>query len=311
MTGQRCQIGNGFDDVRLSLSIHSYESRDTRAELHIHLGVGTKVRQAQGLYPHGQPVRRTGINRYRYSLRTSSSTMPESTAGRVDWVKANCAFGESIAVRPSSRYPGLKAISMSSPVICASRASSAWASSPVPARKPTSLWAKVNRTGVFRSATRATRLTASTSAAVSTTAWVDDSFGNSERYFGNSPSSRREVVRRRSPSKPISRSPSGASATVTESADPKDFAASANVFAGINNSACAEDDAGVQVNSRTASRYRSVAASTNEFPSISILMPVKVGNVSSRPAAIATWATAVAKSEPSKVPLLCGISGIA
>jgi len=115
----------------------------------------------------------------------------------------------------------LNAIEMSSPSSVASSDSEACASSPVPASRVSSPWAKLSRIGVLRSATSATRRTDSTSAGVLTVARDCDSAGSSERYLGNSPSSSREVVRRPAPSKPTRPSPcpvEDASATVTLSA---------------------------------------------------------------------------------------------
>ncbi len=161
-----------------------------------------------------------------------------------------------MALRPSSRYVGLNAIEMSSPLSPASSASAACASSPLPASRMTSPPEKLSRTGVLRSATSATRLTASTSAAVSTVATLEDSVGSSERYFGNSPSSSRVVVRRPAPSKPIrpSPAPEWASATVTLSAEVSDLAVSARVRAGTSAMADRPGCSGFQARSRTASR---------------------------------------------------------
>jgi hypothetical protein len=52
-----------------------------------------------------------------------------------------------------------------------------------------------------------------------------------------------------------------------------------------------------------------VAASVIWLSAISTRMPVRVGSVSSRPAAIATWATAEARAAPGMVPLEPGMSG--
>ena len=46
-------------------------------------------------------------------------------------------------------------------------------------------------------------------------------------------------------------------------------------------------------------------------PSISIRTPVSTGSVSSRPAAMATWAAAEAKTSPGTVPVAVGICGSA
>ena len=237
--------------------------------------------------------------------------MPVRTAGRVGCVNENLAIGESMAARPSSRYPGLKAISNASPSTLHSTASLAWASSPAPARSTTSEPSKFRRTGVLRSATSDTRFTASASMAVSTRATDAASFGSRVRYFGNSPSRSRVVVRRPLPSNPMrpSPAPGGARAMLMTSADAKAFAASASVRAGMSACALILVDDGFHWKSRTANRYLSVAASTRLVPSISRRMPVNVGSVSSRPAAMATWATAVAKREPAISPDETGISG--
>ena len=101
----------------------------------------------------------------------------------------------------------MNAIWISGPLSVASTASEAWASSPVPASMAT--WPSVNfsSTGVLRSATSATRLTASSSAAVSMTASVSTEVGKIEVTLGYSPSSRRVVARRWPASKPMSPSP--------------------------------------------------------------------------------------------------------
>jgi hypothetical protein len=150
----------------------------------------------------------------------------------------------------------LNAIEMSSPVSCASSDSDAWASSPLPASNVTLPSVKDSRIGVLRSATRATRRTDSISAAVSTVARMGDSSGSSDRYLGNSPSSRRDVVRRPAPSKPTRPSAPlpDANATVTLSAPASDFAVSARVRAGTSAIAERPDCSGVQARSRTARR---------------------------------------------------------
>ena len=87
---------------------------------------------------------------------------------------------------------------------------------------------------MLRSATRATRLTASTNGAVGTSASAVLSLGSSERYLGNSPSSSRDVVRRPPPSKPTMPSPAApvASASVTSGPPVSALAVSASVRAG-------------------------------------------------------------------------------
>ena len=88
------------------------------------------------------------------------------------------------------------------------------------------------------------------------------------------------------------------------------FAASASVRAGTSTwTASADGSSGFQSSSRTASRYRSVAARVSRVPSISRRTPVSIGSVSSRPAAIATWLTAVANSPLGTVPAVVGMLG--
>lgn len=68
-------------------------------------------------------------------------------------------------------------------------------------------------------------------------------------------------------------------------------------------------DAADQVSSRTASRKRSVAASTTVSPEISTRMPVNIGRVSSRPAATATWLIASANKSADNAPVSSGSAG--
>ena len=90
----------------------------------------------------------------------------------------------------------------------------ACASSPEPASRVSTPSLKASWTAVLRSATRATRLTDSISAALSTWATVRCSLGNRLRTLGNSPSSSRVVVRRTppaaAPSNPMMPSPRAA-----------------------------------------------------------------------------------------------------
>ena len=83
-----------------------------------------------------------------------------------------------------------------------------------------------------------------------------DSAGSSERYFGNSPSSSRVVVRRPAPSMPSRPSPTApdASASDTLSPPPSDLAVSASVRAGTSATAAAPVASGFHGISRTASR---------------------------------------------------------
>ncbi len=109
---------------------------------------------------------------------------------------------------------------------------------------------------MFRSATRETRLTASTKGAVSITATELNSVGKSVRYFGRSPSSSRVVVRRPAPSKPMSPSPAPepASAMVTLSPLVRALAVSSRVLAGTRATAEVSGSSGFHRNSRTAKR---------------------------------------------------------
>ena len=105
----------------------------------------------------------------------------------------------------------MKPVVMSSPSMVASIDSLAWASSPEPASRVSVPSLKASWTAVLRSATSATRLSDSMSEALSTVAVVWCSLGNRLRTLGNSPSSRRVVVRRvppgPEPSKPMMPSP--------------------------------------------------------------------------------------------------------
>ena len=70
---------------------------------------------------------------------------------------------------------------------------------------------------------------------------------------------------------------------VAETGEPLDETHVANLRPIVLSMAAAD-----QVSSRTASRNRSVAAKTTDWPEISTRIPVSIGNVSSRPAATAT-----------------------
>ena len=114
------------------------------------------------------------------------------------------------------------------------------------------------------------------------------------------------------PEKPMMPSPEppADSEIVSESVCARLLAASASVRAGTRTWASADEGSpGLQVSSRTASRYRSVAARVSFSPSISIRTPVSIGSVSSRPAATATCATAAANSAPATVPAVVGMAG--
>jgi hypothetical protein len=130
--------------------------------------------------------------------------------------------------------------------------------------------------------------------------------GSSERYFTNSTSSSRTVVRRPPASRPSRPSPR---AMVTWDAPPRVLAASARVRAGTSTAVDMFGVSGSQESSRTASRNRSVAANVSVSPSISTRMPVSIGRVSSRPAATAVCATASANTAESTVPDELGICG--
>ena len=156
--------------------------------------------------PAGPASARSGSCRRRCAVRLGLARA--APAGLLGWVNDSRAYGVPSAPRPSSRNCGLKAISISSPVSEASIASEAWASSPWPASMTT--WPSVNRsrTGVLRSATRATRLTASISVAVSMTASVSDAGGEDRRRpSGTRRRAAATVVRRWPASKPIRPSP--------------------------------------------------------------------------------------------------------
>ena len=143
-----------------------------------------------------------------------------------------------------------------SPSKLAGSDSAASASSRPPASSTSPSAEKDRRTGEVRLATRDTRRTASVSASVSTDAVAAAVSGNSERYFGNSPSSSRVVVRRVVPARPNMPSPlvPAASASVTSAPAVSDFAASARVRAGTSAVACSDGSAGCQRRVRTASR---------------------------------------------------------
>ena len=96
---------------------------------------------------------------------------------------------------------------------------------------------------------------------------------------------------------------------VTSDAPPRVFAASASVRAGTSTAVETSGESGDHWSSRTANRKRSVAARVSRSPSISTRIPVSIGSVSSRPAAIAVCATASAKVAASTVPDAPGISG--
>ena len=229
------------------------------------------------------------------------------TAGLVGEVNEIRAVSESMAPMPSSRYCGLNAICRSSPSNAASRISTACASSDAPASSTSWPWLKASRTGVFRSATRATRLTASANELATSSAVALNSLGSSAEYLGYSPDSSRVVVCRPAPAKPIRLSPP--SEMDTSAPEVSARAVSPSTRAGTSKAVDRSGWAGFQRSSRTASRYRSVATRVSVSPWISILMPVSAGRVSSRPAAVATWPIAVASASLPTVPASGGISG--
>src|SRR3984957_11844031 len=145
----------------------------------------------------------------------------------------------------------------------ASMPSSACASSPVPASSTSWPAENESRTAVLRSATRATRLTASANGAAESSATAFTCLGSSDSYRGKSPPSSRVVVRRPPPSNPIipsppaPSSPGSASAMDTSAPAVSARAVSASARAGTSTAADRSGRAGVQRSSRTASRERS------------------------------------------------------
>jgi hypothetical protein len=121
----------------------------------------------------------------------------------------------------------------------------------------------------------------------------------------------RDVIVLPSPLNPARRSfdVDGANESETFLEPTSDFAASASVRARISADVENPGVAGFQLNSRTAKRYRSVAASVIVSSLISTWTPVSVGSESSRPAATATCATAVAKVSLATETVVSGSSG--
>ena len=215
------------------------------------------------------------------------------------------------ACRPSARNTGLKAIEIGSPFNKISIASVACASSPAPASSETVLLANSKRSGTVLSVTNATRRTESRKGATSTIAVVVTSCGNKWWYGGNVPSNIREVIDLPSPANPARRSllVFGAKESETFLEPVKDFAASAMVRPRSRAVVESPGVVGCQVNSRTAKRYLSVAASVTVSSFISTCTPVRVGSESSLPAAMATCATAVANKSLATTPVVSGSSG--
>jgi hypothetical protein len=113
------------------------------------------------------------------------------------------------------------------------------------------------------------------------------------------------------PSPPWPSSPGSARAIETSAPAVSARAVSLSALAGTSTAALCSVRCGFQRSSRTASRYRSVEIRVSVSPSISILTPVSAGRVSSRPAAIADWLTAVAKASLPTDPAAGGIAGSA
>ena len=195
----------------------------------------------------------------------------------------------------------------------------------VPASIVTFPFPNDRRTELPRSATSATRLTASASGTAGMSPRLPNSSGNLDMYLMYSPPIRRVVSRRPRDSNPIiasaarcessgvaSAPPALATPSImTRTGTPGDIirAASASVLAGTSSVPWASGWAGFQPSSRTASRYLSVATSLTTSPSISTFTPVMTGSVSSRLAAGTTCPIAVASAPPSTVPASRGSSG--
>ena len=160
---------------------------------------------------------------------------------------------------------------------------------------------------MLRSATSATRLTASANEPAASSAVALNSLGSSAWYLGYSPLSSLVVVCRPAPAKPIRLSPP--SDIDTSAPEVRARAVSPSTRAGTSTAVLRSGRAGFQRSSRTASRYLSVATRVSVSPAISILMPVSAGRVSSRPAAIATWPMAEAIASLPTDPASGGISG--
>ena len=87
------------------------------------------------------------------------------------------------------------------------------------------------------------------------------------------------------------------------------MAVSASTLAGTSAATETSVAPGSHWSSRSESRNRSVASSEIAEPSISIRTPVSTGSMSSRPAAVTAWATALANRSLRTVPVACGMSG--
>src|SRR5215469_7340595 len=174
----------------------------------------------------------------------------------------------------------------------------------------------VSWTGLARSATSDTRRTASVARLAGSAALHPNSAGNLASYLMNSPPISRAVSRRPPPSKLIIPSagrrppaPGSANEIVTGTPGPIVLAMSASVLAGTSAEAWMPSSDGSQPMRATLSRYRSVAATVNEFPSKSRQTAVSIASVSSRLADGTTCAAATDSAPPSTVPTVLGSSG--
>ncbi len=100
-----------------------------------------------------------------------------------------------------------------------------------------------------------------------------------------------------------------ASAMVTVDPAVSDRAVSASTRAGTRALASASVAPGSQPSSRRDSRNLSVASSEMRSPAISTRTPVSTGSMSSRPAAVTAWPTALAKRSLLTEPAAAGMSG--
>ena len=172
---------------------------------------------------------------------------------------------------------------------------------------------------MLRSATRETRLTESTSAALSTRATVRCSLGNSERTLGKSPSSSRVVVRRTpppaEPSKPMM--PSPAPPAPGEREGDRDLGAAGERLGGVGEHLRRHQRGRVDVGGTRVTRSaRAGRAGTGRSPAsrssrrrARARTPVSTGSMSSRPAAVTAWATACAKRVAADRPARLGHLG--
>ena len=145
------------------------------------------------------------------------------------------------------------------------------------------LFEKLSLSGTVLSVTNATLLTESNSGATSITASAVASLGSRCLNGGNEPSKTLEVLVFPSDTKPTNFSLlfGWANEMLTFEDVASDFAASAIVRARSNAVASTLGSTALQLNSLTASRYLSVAASVIWFLLISTNTPVSVGSESS------------------------------